>query len=160
MHRCARTQITLIGFLMASAAITVAAQETTPLVGQYVLAAFESSNESIGDLCAKTHPALRPDFDKATATLRPRILSALKSLLETEQFRSLSQAQAPKDLVEASANSAQWVRKSSANMSLADCTKAIDDMGSMSDEMLRGGVYQMLFYSKMMIDMRKKKEAK
>ena len=152
--------LVLAGVLLSGAATAVAQEQANLSVSQDLANAFEASNSATTDLCTKDHPELKADFDTATAKLRPRVISTIRLLLETEQFRSLSKADAPKLLVGASANSTALLRASSSRMSLNDCKIMISDMETMSDELLRGVLTQMLVSTAALVDMEKRAERK
>jgi hypothetical protein len=160
MRRCLLLQIAVIGSLSIGLTIAADVQLGTVSVRQHVLNAVEQSDRALADTCTKSFPALAPDFDSAIASRLSRLPSIAQSLLATEQFKSLSEAEAPQELVVASATNADMVRNSSSKFTLDVCTKILGEIRSTTDEQLHGMIFMMLFYTKAMIDMKMQRNAK
>ena len=123
-------------------------------VRQYALDALLSTFNAVADGCIKSHPEMSKEIGEGIASLRQRAPAALDVLLKTEQFRSLSSAEAPTELVETSAFNANIVRTITASRSRKDCTDALAEIRSTNGEKLNGALHTLLFYTKAIIDMK------
>jgi hypothetical protein len=123
-------------------------------VQQYVVDAMEMTSGALATKCTKSNANLQPEFNAAIANRRPRIIAALQGLLGTRQFESLSEAKAPPELVSASKLSAERSAQSNSPNDLETCTRILRDLTGQTDEQIKGMVFQMLFYTKAMIDLR------
>ena len=155
LHRLVVIVLLSVGF--STSAISQPAQIS---VRQHVMTKIESN--AYAEMCALQHPTLKIAIDGATTNYRLRMSSILNALLETDDFRSLAEAQMPEDLIASAAASDALVRCNSSGITLTldQCNEILSDLNTADEETLRFVLTQMLVATKGLIESRKLREKK
>jgi hypothetical protein len=117
--------------------------------------AVEVTSVSIADSCTKRFPTLQPNFDTALAEYRKRASLIVNEMLQREQFKSLTAAAVPQDLVDTYADSAATIRLNAGAISQQECAQVLIDFNSAADDELQGVILQILSSTKAIIEMNK-----
>ena len=155
MHLRNFTVFALWLLLAADGMAAETSQRTAVSVRQYVLDSFVGPYKAAADGCVKKYPTMSKDYGEAIASLTKRAPETLDVLLKTEQFRSLTNSEAPRDLVEMSSFNADMQRQTFGSMSTERCTQALSELRDMTGEKIQGALHALLFYTKPVVDMLK-----
>jgi hypothetical protein len=104
-------------------------------VRQHVLAQIEGTNKSLAGACVKQNPTLGPVLENAFVNHRRRVTSILDALLETAEYESLADAEAPAKAIADAASSAASM--SSITLTQRECDQIVGHLNGANDEDLR-----------------------
>ncbi len=152
MLTLARCVLSLLLVVKGASGLAADDPTTSTPVGRFAMEAFLLSVQEGVDLCSATYPALQSDLTVASAELRKRYAALLAESLQSEEFSSLLEAEAPQELVILNRQQSALRRQVNTTTTQEKCERTIREFKAASDELLYSTIYQLLSVTKRMIE--------